>query len=356
MDGSPLVVEALRERLRVDGAVSFEELMELALYHRDGGLYRRLVPSLGHGAHYTTCARLDPALGVAIARWLALGWRQALGSPRRWHVIEVGGGDGSLAQAVLDALPRSLRRSVVYHMVEISEPAQAAQRARLGRRVRWAPNVASALRLCRGEALLLSNELVDAFPAMALARRGDQWWEVWLELRGDRLVEALRPAAEWLDAPGAYSLAELKGVPEATRAEVHRTYRSWLDSWMPLHRRGWTLTIDYGDEVEALYGRGGGGTLRGYFANFRIEERDELYRRIGLQDLTCDVNFTDLGRWGERHGWTTEALLTQRELLERFDVDLTSEAGSSALEFIARTGGAGTAFRALWQTRVGFLS
>lgn len=355
MDGSPQVVAAVQQRLNEQGAISFEELMALSLYHPGGGLYRTRLPSLGRDAHYTTCARIDDSMGLAIARWLEEGWRQALGAPLRWHVIEVGGGDGSLAEAILSSLPRRLRWTVTYHMVEKSEPAIAMQRERLGRLLQWDPSIESALRQCRGNALVLSNELVDAFPAVALARHGGCWMEVWLVERDGRLVEELRIPGRWLDESGVYSIAELQSVPEGARAEVHRTYRTWLASWTPLLRRGWILTIDYGDECSNLYGRGGGGTLRAYFSNLRIEEREDLYRRLGLQDITCDVNFTDVIRWGEGDGLSAE-LLTQRDLLARCGVDLSAESVNPGLEFIARPEGAGTSFRALWQRKVGFNS
>lgn len=353
MDGSPQVVSAVRARIEEQGAISFEELMALSLYHPKGGLYRIRVPSLGREAHYTTCARIDSTMGLAIARWLEAGWRQALGAPLRWHVIEVGGGDGSLAEAVLNALPKRLRWTVTYHMVEKSEPAIALQRERLGRYVQWNPTVVAALRQCRGAALMLSNELVDAFPAVALVRRGGRWMEVWLVERDGLLIEELRDPGSWLDEPGVYSVAELETAPEGARAEVHRSYHEWVGSWTPLFRKGWILTIDYGDECSHLYGRGGGGTLRAYFSNIRIQEHEDLYRRLGLQDITCDVNFTDLIRWSERDGCSAE-LLTQRDLLARCGVDLSEETSSPALEFISRPGGAGTSFRALWQRRVGF--
>jgi SAM-dependent MidA family methyltransferase len=353
MDGSPQVVEALRTRLAVAGAVSIEELMEVALYHPSAGLYRRGVPPRGSsGGHFTTCARIDPALGRAVAGWLVRAWRETLGAPRRWHAVEVGGGDGALAEAVLAALPRRLRWTLTYHLVEIGEAAVAAGRERLGRRVAWSTSVASALREARGEALVFSNELVDAFPAALLERGRGAWHEVWLTERGGRLVEELRPAREWLSEPGAYSVACLD-VPERSRAEVHRRYRDWLASWAPLLRRGAVLTIDYGDECAALHGRGGGGTLRAYFSNQRLDDRREVYHRLGLQDLTCDVNFTDLARWGEGHGWRTESLLTQREFLIEHGASPVGGSTEPGLEFVARPGGAGTAYRVLWQSALG---
>lgn len=349
MDGSGPVIEAIGARLDRHGAIAFEELMDLALYHDRGGLYRRRAPQRGRQGHFSTCAHLDPALGEAVARWIERGWGEGLGRPGRGHVIEVGGGDGSLAATVLDALPRRLRRRITYLMVERGEAALSLQRERLGGRVSWVSSMTRALRRCRGQALIFSNELVDAFPAVALERRDGRWLEVFLVRRGSGLVEELRPPREPL--PGElFSVAELTGLPDGVRAEVHRSYRRWLRSWAPLWRRGWLLTIDYGGECGELYGRGGGGTLRAYFSHIRLDDRSDLYHRLGLQDLTCDVNFTDLIRWGEHLGWSTGAYVTQRELLAQF-VGLDQEGARPSLGFIADPHGAGGHFRALWQRR-----
>ncbi len=348
MDGTEPVLEAVEAKLEVDGSISFEELMELALYHPGGGLYHRTCPSKGLEGHFSTCARLDPALGRAVARWLETGWKEALGSPRRWFAIEVGGGDGTLAQYVLDALPRGLKKRLTYLMVERGEAPRALQRQRLGRRVVWMPTMEAALERCHGRALLFSNELVDAFPAVALERRGGRWLEVHLVKRGKALVEELKEQPDRQRERALFSVNELNTVPDGSRAEAHRSYWRWLCSWADLWTSGWILTIDYGGSCNELYGRGGGGSLRAYFSHFAFHDREDLYHRLGQQDLTCDVNFTDLVRWGDRLGWTTKALVTQREFLERF-VGLENEAEAPSLSFIAREGGAGTYFRVLWQ-------
>ena len=85
------------------------------------------------------------------------------------------------------------------------------------------------------------------------------------------------------------------------------------------------LTIDYGDTEERLYTRRPEGSLRAYWKHQRYTGRD-LYTRFGKQDLTADVNFSDLITCGEAWGWKTIHFTTQREFLNRF---LLSEANSS---------------------------
>jgi len=54
------------------------------------------------------------------------------------------------------------------------------------------------------------------------------------------------------------------------------------------------------------------GTVLAY-ANHRANE--DFYAAPGEQDLTAHVNFTALGRWGQRHGLETLALVTQTAFL-----------------------------------------
>lgn len=77
------------------------------------------------------------------------------------------------------------------------------------------------------------------------------------------------------------------------------------------------LTIDYGDTEERLYTRRPEGSLRAYWKHHRYTGRD-LYVRFGKQDLTADVNFSDLISWGEALGWETIQLTTQSEFMTQF--------------------------------------
>jgi SAM-dependent MidA family methyltransferase len=86
--------------------------------------------------------------------------------------------------------------------------------------------------------------------------------------------------------------------------------------------------------------------LRGYFRQQRVEGA-EIYERAGHQDLTADVNFTDLIRWGEALGLETSPVLTQRDFVLNWNpnVDLRDAATAQLLD----PEGAGQAFKVLEQ-------
>src|SRR2546430_12289225 len=87
------VVEA---RLRARGRVTFAEFMAIALYDREGGYYVRY----GAGRDYRSAPQTSPAFGHVIGAALARMW-EALGRPARFDVVELGAGEGRLAEQVV---------------------------------------------------------------------------------------------------------------------------------------------------------------------------------------------------------------------------------------------------------------
>jgi len=104
------------------------------------------------------------------------------------------------------------------------------------------------------------------------------------------------------------------------------------------------LTIDYGCQAGDLYFRRPRGTVRAYFIQQRLEG-PAIYQNPGRQDLTADVNFTDLQAWSSPYAGTVN-LITQREFLHPH-ADPTDPADTHAMD----AHGAGAAFMVLDQRR-----
>ena len=341
--------------------------MAAALFDPATGYYAARVRTMGRPGDFSTAATLHPALGEAIARWawarrrevVASGW----GKRWHWHAVELGPGGGHLAASFLRALGPWRRLGLTLHLVEVSPALRAVQRERLrpwSGRVRWHGDAAAALRAADGRALVFSNEFVDAFPCRVWEWREGRWREVGLvrpATGGAVPVEQLVPGDP---PPGLSSVFEEGNFPprpaEGQRVETHGRYWDFLACGLaPGWRAGRLLTIDYGDELPALYHRRPRGTLRAYFRH-QVLTGAEVYARPGHQDMTADVNFTDLRRWGRELGFAEgdPALQTQAEFLRRWlpGVDRRAAAGGDpALGFLLDSHGAGDAFQVLEQRR-----
>ncbi|MDB6137763.1 MAG: hypothetical protein JWO94_835 [Verrucomicrobiaceae bacterium] len=307
--------------------------MRRALYDPQRGYYTARIQTVGARGDFSTSATISPLLGRAVARWL-LDEARVTGVRT---IIEVGGGDGSLMQAVLAGLGWWRRRRFRLLMVDASPILISRQRQKLGGKVgAWFATLPEALAACEGEALIFHNELLDAFPVEVVQGDGGAWCEVWLRHEAGGVSEELRTLSL---NPEPFSA--LRARP-AGRAEVATGVHAWLRAWMPLWQGGAMLTIDYGDLYPAVYHRRPQGTLRAYLLQQRLTGAD-IYMNAGRQDITCDVNFTDVHAWLAEGGTQETNFETQADFIRR----LVPVPGSARDAFLLHGQGAGQAFKCL---------
>ncbi len=334
------------------GSITVERFMQEALYHPRYGYYSRRVRAVGRTGDFSTSATLHRSLGQAVAAWAA-AHRGEVARGGDWHLIELGGGSGELAEEIRRSLGWWAGRGLNYHLVEISDGLRAVQQQRLKgwRTIRWHAEIADALAASGGRAHLFSNEFVDAFPCAQLVRNAGAaggWREVgvaWPEDAGHP-VESLR---EWDGGglPAASALAGASDFAPGQRLEIHFAYQRWLAGCLPHWHAGRLLTIDYGDTLPGLHHRRPNGTLRAY-CRHQCFTGPEVYRRAGQQDMTADVNFNDLQAWGAALGLATAGYGTQADFLRRWLKKIDDE---PALRHLLDPDGAGGAFKVLEQVR-----
>jgi SAM-dependent MidA family methyltransferase len=313
-----------------ESIIPFDEFMRQALYDPHKGYYSRHIPGLGRRGDFTTVPVATNALASRIASWIEVA-RLETGCR---DIIEIGPGEGQLTQAIRQHLPWLTRLRCRFHLVDISPPLRAAQQKRLGKKARWHDSIQAALAACNGRALIYSNELVDAFPVRRFQNTSTGWRELGvLFTKNAAPRESLLPPASLPDS-SAFSIPH----PDGQVIEVHDSYRIWLESWIPLWNTGRMLTIDYGNTTDLLYHRQPLGTLRAYLLHQRITGPGTLENQ-GRQDLTADVNFTDLMQWTSR--W-----MNQQQL-----ANLRDFCGNDAPAWLREENGPGHAFLVLDELR-----
>jgi len=328
------------------GWVSFEQYMRTALYDEGFGYYTAGIRNVGRTGDFSTAAAPDSLLGRALARW-ARRERQKLRG-RMWHLIEIGGGNGDLAATILHRLGFLGRLGLTYHLVEISQPLQKLQEAKLRRfRVRWHTSTEGALGACNGVAVVFSNEWVDATPCRRFCRNLEGWQELGAALEAGKIRECTRAIKPGVGENLTSSAFDEGSGRSGQVVEVHGAFRCELEKIAANLIRGSLLTIDYGDHFPALYHRQPRGTARGYFHHQRVDGA-EIYSRMGKQDLTADVNFTDLENWGALAGLKTTRFETQRDFILRHlgNIPAANTHEARLLDPV----GAGTAFKVLHQS------
>jgi len=317
-------------------ACRFDHFMQHALHDPKTGYYSQNIRTIGASGDFSTTATLSNVLGKAIAQ-TSLNWQHEHNTPL--NLIEIGGGDGSLASSIIKSIPFFKRLKLSYHLVDNSTPLSKKQHSKLGRKVILQSDIISALQACKGVAFIFSNELVDAFPVRVFkhSNNSSEWKELFI--KGHQEVFENEPN----ELPESSAFTNYSYSPEQ-RIEIHESYQNWLKSWVPHWKFGQMLTIDYGDIHPDIYYRMPKGTLRAYAHHQRLTG-PQVYMNPGRQDITADVNFTDLIEWGNQENLTTLSIETQEHFLNPYINDSPED------QFLVNSVGAGVAFKVLLQQR-----
>jgi len=308
--------EAIVARIRSEGALTFRDFMDAALYHPQHGYYRSRRVKMGREGDYLTSPEVSPIFGVLLGRQLREMW-QAMGEPRRFDVVEAGAGTGRLCGDILRwarSHAPDLRGALAYTIVEVSEGQAERQRETLaeeGRDVHWCAELPDAIEGC-----LLSNELLDSFPVHRMSVRKGALLEVFVGWDGVRFVEELRPPSTPELETYFSRLGLLPG--EGCSAEVNLAALEWIQQASRALRSGFLLTLDYGYQAPELYApwRRDGTLLCFHSHNAAADP----YARLGRQDITSHVDFTSLRRAGEASGLHTLGLVSQSEFLTNLGI------------------------------------
>lgn len=305
--------QAIRDRIRRQSKITFAEFMRLALYHPVGGYYTSAAPFGAAGDYYTSPAA-HPAFGALLCVQLRHMWR-LIGKPPQFTVVEMGAGNGILANdvaAYAERLSPEFASCIRYICIDRYAPASAAANPSVDRlRAHGVP-----LRAVIG--CLLSNELVDAFPVHRFRIVNGVPLEIYVALDADGAF------TETLAAPSTPRLTERISalgfpLPDGFSGEVRLNTRSWIGEAAQALAKGFVITIDYGYEAADLYSqRRSGGTLQTYY---RHTEGGSPYQRIGRQDISAHVDFTQLQSDGRSAGLNPIAYTTQADLLQSLGID-----------------------------------
>ena len=298
----------LISRIQREGPISFAAFMEAALYDPTHGFYSSDKARIGKSGDFHTAVSVGPLFGALLARQFIEMWEQ-LGSPSNWTLVEQGAFDGQLAADVLQALeafsPECFKATSL-RLVEPFEKLRERQRQTLKsfrQKIDWSACVED---LPCFHGVHYSNELLDAFPVHRLHLSDEGWKEMKVDTNGFDL-QWVETRIEDLEVLKAAQRLRPRGRGSFT--EVCLGHAPLLKQLTSKLQRGWLLALDYGmsDDELALPIRKD-GTLCAYKAHRRNEN---LLDSPGDQDLTAQVNFSELASHALKAGWTLEGYAEQ---------------------------------------------
>jgi SAM-dependent MidA family methyltransferase len=346
MDTTERLQEAIAERIRAEGGrIPFAVYMELSLYDSAGGYYQNNRPKVGKEGDFYTSAHIGSVMGQCIAVKLHKEAERMAPNGEPIAIIEWGGGDGKLGEAVLDELrsayPDTYKRCV-YLGAEGSPYHRDLQLRRLeghSERIEGvvSPDDPLVDQTMRDRiSLVYANELLDAFAVYRLRKSQGEWKELYVGLSetGD-FEEQLGPIS---DARTAALLERYKVEgSEGQTIEVGQASFDWLRRLGERMGHGFVLLSDYGDVSEQLLAP---HRMNGTFLCYRDHvASDNPYQYAGGQDMTAHVNFEWCMDAAEEAGFQQVELVTQKQFLVEQGIleRLQQHAGTDPFSPEART-------------------
>ncbi|QQE80687.1 SAM-dependent methyltransferase [Alicyclobacillus sp. SO9] len=308
-----MLPQGITDKIHQAGTISFARLMDLALYS-EHGYYSERVQIGRKGADFFTASQ-SPLFGMTLAAAIETKW-QEWGEPPELQVVEVGAGQGELAETILSELTASSRiNHVSYCILERSAKLRQVQHERLEQaaligpaKVIWEDPVKDI------PTIIIANEVLDALP-VEVVKKTHRGWELlsaglnasngltWHWNEADRNAAAL--ANEFINCPEG-TVAEICLFYESTMAQVMDNYSAPVQA----------LWFDYGifkEEWEA--GVRPEGTLRAYLNHEIVDPYTHLFEA----DITADANWTHAEAVSRKFGFSTE-VITQGNFLFRHDI------------------------------------
>ena len=306
------LLERLRHVAEPDGFVPFDRFMDVALYGEGVGYYARRGTPFGRRGDFYTAAHVSPLFGEALAEKVRSVLATLPPGPPPC-VVEVGPGDGTLAEALVEGLSKgpAATPGLEYVMVERST---SLARAALERVRSVNPGTGIAVRLSSGigadgpfRGVVIANELLDAQPVRRLRWDGTAWQELGMRVSRDGLTSASVPCDRAIPGPDLPL-----GVPEGTVLEVSPMAEAIVREVADHLRAGAALFMDFGMEQSELVAAHPAGTIAAVRKHRPV---DDPLDAPGSADLSAFVNFDRIRAVARAAGLNEVAFRRQAEAL-----------------------------------------
>jgi len=315
LDRSSKLSQYIREEIHntTSGRISFARFMELALLQPHLGYYNSDSVIFGSQGDFVTAPEISPLFSACLANYC----RCIISELPEATILEIGAGTARMAADLLLRLDQYDALPTRYIIFEVSDTLRLQQQHYLQQHIPHLIDRIEHLASMPSEpiqGIILANEVVDALPVHSFVLEHNILQERYVGWQDEQFA--------WkLGAPSSLILAErlqlirdtyLKNVEQYV-SETRISLNVWLASLKASLLSGCIIMIDYGFlSHEYYHPQRIQGTLR---CHYRHHCHDDPLRLVGLQDITSDVDFTQLAQVARQLGFQIEGFVSQAAFL-----------------------------------------
>ncbi|MEM7067546.1 MAG: class I SAM-dependent methyltransferase [Pseudomonadota bacterium] len=267
--------------IAMSGPIPLAEYMHWCMADRSQGYYKTQ-NAIGSEGDFVTAPEISQMFGELIGIWAIQAW-QSIGAPKRFSLVELGPGHGTLMADLLRATSMSKEFQQAAHtvLIETSDQLINIQREKLHGHdnISWASEFDE---VSSDPVILIANEFLDVLPFRQYVKANGQWHENSIGLDDD--AETLK----WVLGTGLLSLDDLPAghleEPDGAVFEVSQARELFVRRIADVisTNDGAALFIDYGHAQSGF-----GDTFQALKSHAFADPLAEP----GSADLTSHVDF-----------------------------------------------------------------
>ena len=316
--------------------LSFAQYMHDCLYTPKLGYYTGGLDKIGTTGDFTTAPEHSEIFSYTLAQQIS----QIISNIKNPVILELGAGSGKMATNILQELSKLNTLPLEYWILEPSIDLQDKQyklikkhHPNLIHKTKWLSTTPTK----KFNGIIIGNEVIDAMPVHALEINPNGVFELGVNL------DTNTQKFNWcqLDKPNQtlinyiYNNKYLKNIAESITnskqenipqtntnifsSQVNLALEPWLKDISKNLAQGAIIFLDYGDNEKHYYAADKNqGSIRCFYQH-RIHDDPFVYP--GLQDITADVNFTQLATAAYNIGLQINGYTNQAMFLHSCNID-----------------------------------
>ena len=304
---SPAAAAVRADIKQSGGWIPFSRYLEIVLHEPHCGFYGSGRVQFGLRGDFITAPVLSPLFGQMLAQQAAEVIQNSAPC-----ILELGGGDGALANAIISALHNpSAPTSISYTILETSHALRTRQQTALQKwdatpsiNITWTDTLPKSF--C---GIIIANEVLDSLPFALCAHRNGKWFERGVEVdKGGALCWREQAASDDL-LPRLQSLA----VPDNYETEINLRAEALVRTLCQNLQHGAALFVDYGfGRAEYYHPQRTNGTL---MCHRRGQMDDAPLESPGDKDITAHVDFSAIAEAALEGGAQLAGYVSQAQFL-----------------------------------------
>lgn len=296
--------------IKYNKIIPVDKFIEKILYASNFGYYNCKIP-FGKNGDFITAPTISNLFSEIIAIWIVSTWEN-FDKPKRFNLIELGPGDGSLSKVLIETFKKfpEFNSAVNIYLYEKSNLLIKTQKKKInGKNIHWIKNFE---KINNGPVIFFGNEFFDAVPIKQFIKKKSMFFELCYKANEKELCQKYRMATK-VDIKKIKSFRTLNNLKFIEYPKLGFKELDKIVKKITTHNGG-ILLIDYG-HLNVI----NKSTLQAVMKNKKINMYN-LIKNLGKADVTSLVNFNLLKEYFLKKNLKVKKIVSQKFFLEKMGI------------------------------------